>query len=38
MSNRLGKVFEATNRDWNGEAYDTDEFLAHDGRVMDSVE
>lgn len=37
MSNRLGKVFEATNRDWNGEAYDTDEFLAHDGRVMDSM-
>ena len=28
MSNRLGKVFEVTNRDWNGEKYDTDEFLA----------
>ena len=24
---RLGKVFEVTNRDWNGGAYDTDEFL-----------
>ena len=28
MSNRLGKVFEVTNRDWNGEKLDTDEFLA----------
>ena len=37
MSKSLGKVFEATNRDWNGEAYDTDEFLAHDGRFMDSM-
>ena len=37
MSNRLGKVFEVTNRDWNGEKYDTDEFLAADGRVMDSM-
>ena len=23
MSNRLGKVFEVTNRDWNNEKYDT---------------
>ena len=37
MSNRLGKVFEETNRDWNVEMYDNDEFLAHDGRVMDSM-
>lgn len=37
MSNRLGKVFEETNRDWNADAYDTDEFLANDGRVMDSM-
>ena len=37
MSNRLGKVFEVTNRDWNNEKYDTDEFLAQDGRVMDSM-
>ncbi len=37
MSNRLGKVFEETNRDWNGEKYDNDEFLATDGRVMDSM-
>ena len=37
MSNRLGKVFEATNRDWNNETLPTDEFLASDGRVMDSM-
>lgn len=37
MSNRLGKVFEVTNRDWNDEKYDSDEFLAADGRVMDSM-
>ena len=37
MSNRLGSVFEATNRDWNGMKYPNDEFLATDGRVMDSL-
>ncbi|MDY4741691.1 MAG: phosphoketolase family protein, partial [Lachnospira sp.] len=37
MSNRLGKVFEVTNRDWNNDKYDSDEFLAADGRVMDSM-
>lgn len=37
MSNRLGKVFEVTNRDWNGDLKDNDEFLSHDGRVMDSM-
>ena len=37
MSNRLGKVFEVTNRDWNNEKYDTDEFLAQDGRIMDGM-
>lgn len=36
MSNRLGKVFEVTNRDWNVEKVDNDEFLAADGRVVDS--
>ncbi|MBE6872333.1 MAG: phosphoketolase family protein [Ruminococcus albus] len=36
MSNRLGKVFEATKRDWNADMKDNDEFLANDGRVMDS--
>lgn len=35
MSNRLGAVFEETNRDWNAELVDNDEFLATDGRVMD---
>ena len=37
MSNRLMKVFEETNRDWNNEKLDSDEFLATDGRVMDSM-
>ena len=37
MSNRLGKVFEETNRDWNADKLDNDEFLASDGRVMDSM-
>ena len=36
MSNRLGAVFEVTNRQWNGEMED-DEFLATDGRVIDSM-
>ena len=36
MSNKLSRVFEATNRDFNGEMIDGDEFLAIDGRVMDS--
>ena len=36
MSNRLGAVFEVTNRQWNGEIED-DEFLATDGRVIDSM-
>ena len=35
MSNRLGAVFEETNRDWNADMKDNDEFLATDGRVMD---
>ena len=37
MSNRLGSVFEVTNRSWNSEKFDNDEFLAVDGRVMDSM-
>jgi len=37
MSNRLGKVFEETNRCWNAELKEDDEFLASDGRVMDSM-
>ena len=37
MSNRLNAVFEATNRDWNNDTLPNDEFLARDGRVMDSM-
>ncbi len=37
MSNRLTKVFEVTNRAWNAETNKDDEFLAPDGRVMDSM-
>ena len=36
-SNRLNAVFEETNRDWNAEIIEGDEFLANDGRVMDSM-
>ena len=35
MATSLGKVVEETDRDWNGEQYDNDEFLESDGRVMD---
>jgi len=37
MSNRLGSVFEATNRAWDTDTLPNDEFLAKDGRVMDSM-
>lgn len=37
MSNRLNKVFEVTNRNWNAKQDENDEFLASDGRVMDSM-
>ena len=37
MSNRLNHVFEATNRTWVDKKYVTDEYLASDGRVMDSM-
>lgn len=37
MSNRLNYVFEATNRTWVDKKYTTDEYLANDGRVMDSM-
>jgi xylulose-5-phosphate/fructose-6-phosphate phosphoketolase len=37
LSNRLNKVFEVTNRQWNGERLPTDEFLAADGRVMEML-
>jgi xylulose-5-phosphate/fructose-6-phosphate phosphoketolase len=35
LSNRLGAVFEATNRQWEARTVDKDEFLAPDGRVME---
>jgi len=37
MSNRLGHVFDKTNRKFNGSLLETDEFLDNDGRVIDSV-
>ena len=36
LSNRLNYIFEATNRKWDTKTLDTDEFLATDGRVLDS--
>ena len=37
LSNRLNHVFEATNRKWNGETIEDDEFLNSDGAVIDSI-
>ena len=34
-SNRLGSVFEVTNRQWEAEVLDTDDHLAPEGRVME---
>lgn len=34
-SNRLGALFEVTNRIWMAEHYDFDDHLAQDGRVME---
>ena len=36
MSNRLKHAFEATYRDWQSTIMPNDEFLAQDGRIMDS--
>jgi len=36
-SNRLNKVFDATGRAWNSARLPNDEFLAPDGRVIDSM-
>ena len=36
MSNRLYKMFEATERDWQGLIKNTDEHLDKKGRIMDS--
>ncbi len=37
LSNRLNAVFEATQRQWQGETEVTDELLAPTGRVLDSM-
>jgi len=37
LSNRLGAVFDATNRQWEARTAKNDEFLAVSGRVMDSM-
>ena len=37
LSNLLGAVFEATDRQWNAQAVEGDEFLAPSGRVLDSM-
>ena len=37
LSNRLNHVFEETNRSWGIKTLDNDEFLAKDGKVMDSM-
>jgi xylulose-5-phosphate/fructose-6-phosphate phosphoketolase len=37
LSNHLDSVFEATNRQWEGETLEGDEFLAPSGRVVDSM-
>ena len=37
MSNRLYDVFEATDRTWQMDILDNDEFLSKDGRVMDAM-
>ncbi|MEU6123481.1 phosphoketolase family protein [Streptomyces sp. NPDC047123] len=34
-SNRLGALYEATGKAWQARVLDTDEHLAHDGRVME---
>ena len=37
MSNRLYRVFEVENRDWNAELLDSDDCLAQNGRIMDGM-
>jgi xylulose-5-phosphate/fructose-6-phosphate phosphoketolase len=37
LSNLLGAVFETTNRQWEARTVKNDEFLAPDGRVLDSM-
>jgi xylulose-5-phosphate/fructose-6-phosphate phosphoketolase len=37
VSNLLDAVFEVTDRQWDAQATESDEFLAPDGRVLDSM-
>ena len=37
LSNLLGAVFEVTSRQWDARTQQNDEFLAPDGRVLDSM-
>jgi xylulose-5-phosphate/fructose-6-phosphate phosphoketolase len=37
LSNLLGDVFEVTNRQWDAREVDDDEFLAPQGRILDSM-
>ncbi|MEA5477075.1 phosphoketolase family protein [Pseudanabaena galeata UHCC 0370] len=37
LSDRLGAVFEVTNRQWDARTQDNDEFLAQEGRVMEML-
>lgn len=37
MSNRLYDVFDVTNRDWQLDLKENDEYLSKDGRIMDSM-
>ena len=37
ISNLLGAVFETTSRQWDARTQENDEFLAPDGRVVDSM-
>lgn len=37
LSNRLNYMFEESDRQFEGEIYDNDEFLSKDGRIIDSM-
>ncbi|MGM9525580.1 MAG: phosphoketolase [Peptococcaceae bacterium] len=37
MSNRLNKVFEVTDRTWNAQTLEGDEYLDRNGRIVDSM-
>lgn len=37
LSNRLNHIFEVTNRVWNADTNNNDEYLAPNGRIIDSI-